>query len=222
MVRDVAGAQIVISNGADYDPWLEKILQASPASNRVEMTVAALLGRKPGDNPHLWYDPSAVPRLSNALAATLERIDSAHVADYRAGLDRVLASLKPIQDRVASMRAKYKGMPVTATEPVFGPMLDAIGLVSRNQRFQLAMMNDTEPSAKDVAAFENDLRNRLVKVLVNNTQVTEPVSERLVAIARASKVPVVGVTETMPPGKQFQEWVLGELNALDQALAAGR
>ncbi len=98
-------------------------------------------------------------------------------------------------------------------------MLDAIGLVSRNQRFQLAMMNDTEPSAKDVAAFENDLRQRRVRVLLNNTQVSEPVSNRLVGIAHSAKVPVVGVTETMPPDKHFQEWVLGELDALDHALA---
>ncbi len=134
----------------------------------------------------------------------------------------MLESLKPIDQRVAVMRAKYKGLPVTATEPVFGPMLDAIGFVSRNQRFQLALMNDTEPSAKDVATFENDLRQHRVKVLLNNTQVSEPVSERLVGIANSAKVPVVGVTETMPPNKRFQDWVLTELDALDQALATAR
>jgi zinc/manganese transport system substrate-binding protein len=39
-------------------------------------------------------------------------------------------------------------VPVTATEPVFGHMSDAIGLDMRNQRFQLATMNDTEASAR--------------------------------------------------------------------------
>jgi len=120
------------------------------------------------------------------------------------------------------MRLKYKGLAITATEPVFGPMLDALGLVSRNQRFQLAMMNDTEPSAKDVAAFERDLRQHKAKVLLNNTQVSEPVARRLVGIAHSANVPVVGVTETLPPNKHFQDWVLGELEALDQALATAK
>jgi zinc/manganese transport system substrate-binding protein len=216
--RALSNAQIVIANGADYDPWLDKLLQSAPRPGRVELDVAKLLGRKPGDNPHLWYDPAAMPLFAKTLAAALEKADPAHAADYKSRLDKVLASLKPIEERVAAMRTKYKGQPVTATEPVFGPMLDAIGLVSRNQRFQLAMMNDTEPSAQDLAAFESDLKQRKVKALINNTQVSEALAQRLVAIAKAANVPVVGITETLPPGKHFHEWVLSELDALDKAL----
>ncbi len=217
--RALASAQIVIANGADYDAWLGKLLQASPRSGRVVISVAKLVGRKPGDNPHLWDDPAAIPALAKALSAALEQADPAHAADYKSRLESVLGSLRPIDERVAAMRAKYKGQPVTATEPVFGPMLDAIGLVSRNQRFQLAMMNDTEPSAQDLAAFESDLKQRKVKALINNTQVSEALSQRLVAIAKAANVPVVGVTEMLPPGQHFQDWVLSELDALNKALS---
>jgi zinc/manganese transport system substrate-binding protein len=220
--RALSTAQIVIANGADYDAWLDKLLQASPRAGRNLISVAELLGRKAGGNPHLWYDPAAMPALANALAAALQKADPAHAADYKSRLDRLLAALKPIEQRVAAMRAKYKGEPVTATEPVFGPMLDAVGLISRNQRFQLAMMNDTEPSAQDLAAFETDLKQHKVKVLINNTQVSEVVSQRLVAIAKAADIPVVGVTETLPPGKHFQDWVLAELDALDKALGGAK
>ncbi len=51
---------------------------------------------------------------------------------------RFLASVKPIDDKVAALKSHYKGVPVTATEPVFGYMSDAIGLDMRNMRFQLA------------------------------------------------------------------------------------
>jgi zinc/manganese transport system substrate-binding protein len=81
------------------------------------------------------------------------------------------------------------------------------------------MMNDTEPSARDVAAFEKDLREHKVKVLIYNSQVSEKLTERLRDVARKAKVPVVGVTETMPPDVSFQDWVLGELDALDKALS---
>ena len=62
--------------------------------------------------------------------------------------------------RSPSCAASYAGTPVTATEPVFGYMAAALGFRMRNERFQLAVMNDTEPRASDVAAFENDLRKR--------------------------------------------------------------
>lgn len=220
--RALSAAQIVIANGADYDVWLDKLLEAAPRQGRTVIDVAKLISRKAGDNPHLWYDPTAMPALAKALAAALEKIDPAHAVDYKSRLESVLASLKPIDERVAAMRTKYKGQPVTATEPVFGPMLDAIGLVSRNQRFQLAMMNDTEPSAQDLAAIETDLKQRKVKALINNAQVSEALSQRLVATARAANIPVVGVTETLPPGRHFQEWVLAELDALDKALSGGK
>jgi zinc/manganese transport system substrate-binding protein len=89
----------------------------------------------------------------------------------------------------------------------------------RNQKFQLAMMNDTEPSARDVAAFENDLKNNKVKALIYNKQVSEKLTERLLAIAAKAKVPVIGVTETQPANVSFQDWIIGELDALDRALS---
>jgi zinc/manganese transport system substrate-binding protein len=98
-------------------------------------------------------------------------------------------------------------------------MARALGLTMRNERFQLAMMNDTEPSARDVAAFENDLKERKVRLLIYNSQVSEKLTERLRDIAKRAKVPVIGVTETMPPNVKFQDWLLGELEALDKALS---
>jgi zinc/manganese transport system substrate-binding protein len=219
IVRQLAGAQIVILNGANYDPWMEKLLAAAPRPGRTVISAAQLVGRNPGDNPHLWYDPATMPAVANALAAALTKADSAHASDYAARLNTTLSGLARITQRVAQLKAKHGGAAVTATEPVFGPMAEALGLTMRNQRFQLAMMNDTEPSARDVAAFENDLKERKVKLLIYNSQVSEKLTERLRDIAVRAKVPVVGVTETMPANVSFQDWVLGELDAVDKALS---
>jgi zinc/manganese transport system substrate-binding protein len=219
IVRQLAAAQIVILNGANYDPWMDKLLAATPRAGRTVVSAAQLTGRKPGDNPHLWYDPATMPAMATAIADALAKADSAHAPDYAARLKTTLAALARITQRVAQLKAKHAGIPVTATEPVFGPMTDALGLTMRNQRFQLAMMNDTEPSARDVAAFESDLKERKVKALIYNSQVSEKLTERLRDIAGKAKVPVIGVTETMPPNVSFQDWVLGELDALDKALS---
>jgi zinc/manganese transport system substrate-binding protein len=218
-VRSIADARIVILNGADYDPWMEKLIKTSPNPRRGVVSAAAVMGRKPGDNPHLWYDPATMPRVAEAIAAVLTAADPAHAADYAANLKTLSGALKRIDDRVAALRAKYKGVPVTATEPVFGLMAQAIGLTMRNGRFQLAMMNDTEPTAHDLAEFERDLKEKRVKALIYNSQVSEALTTRLRDIAAKSKVPVVPVTETLPDGMHFEAWVLSELDALDRALA---
>jgi zinc/manganese transport system substrate-binding protein len=218
VVRQIADARIVIVNGADYDPWMDKLIAAAPRPGRTVIRAASLVNAKPGDNPHLWYAPATMPAVAKAIAAAFAQADSAHAADYDARLKIVLGQLDRIAQRAAQMRAKHQGEPVTATEPVFGLMAEAIGLTMRNQRFQLAMMNDTEPSARDVAAFEDDLKNHKVKALIYNKQVSEKLTERLLAIAKQAKLPVVGVTETKPAKVSFEDWILGEMEALDKAL----
>lgn len=219
VLRQLAAARIVIYNGADYDPWMDKLLKATPKPGRIVIVAADLVHKKAADNPHLWYDPATMPAVARALAAALSRSDPAHAADFQARLETFLASLKPLNDKISAIRKKYAGAPVTASEPVFGSMATALGLKMRNEKFQLSIMNDTEPSARDVAAFERDLKEHKVRVMFYNKQATDKIVQHLVEIARAAKVPVVGVTETVPPGMTFQQWMASELSDTEKALA---
>ena len=98
-------------------------------------------------------------------------------------------------------------------------MSAALGFRMRNERFQLAVMNGAEPRASDVAAFETDLRKHAVRLLFYNSQAADAAAQRLVRIARQSKTPIVGVTETEPPGTNYQDWIMSELDAIAQALS---
>ena len=218
IVRQIADAQIVILNGADYDPWMDKLIAAAPRPGRVVISAAQITGAKSGGNPHLWYAPATMPVVATAIAKAFAAADAAHASDYALRLTATLASLEKISLRVAQLKSRHAGAAITATEPVFGPMADALGLTVRNQRLALAVMNDTEPSARDVAAFENDLKDRKVKLMLYNKQVSAKLTERLRSIATKAKVPVVGVTETQPAGVAFQDWMLGQLDAVDKAL----
>lgn len=219
IIRQIAAARVVIYNGADYDPWIEKLLKVTAKPGRVAIVAADLMNRKAGDNPHLWYDPATMPAVASALAAALAAADPAHKDDYAARLRTFLASLAPLNDKIAAIRGKYAGTPVTASEPVFGPMADALALKMANERFQLAIMNDTEPSARDVAAFERDLKTHKVRVLFYNKQASNKVVAHLVDLARAANVPVVGVTEIAPSGVSYRDWMLMQLDETQRALA---
>ncbi len=219
VARQLADARIVIVNGAGYNSWMTNLLRVAPRPGRTVIDVAQIAAWKAGDNPHLWYDPATMPKVARALAKALAKADPDHADDYAAGLKTTLASLARVQARVYRMREKYFAVPVTATEPVFGPMAAALGLKMRNESFQTAMMNDTEPSARDLAGFENDLKQHRVKALITNKQVSTPLTRRLVAIADKTHVPVVAVSEMAPADTSFADWMLVQLDVLDKALA---
>jgi zinc/manganese transport system substrate-binding protein len=217
--RALSDAKVVIVNGVDYDPWMEKLLSAHKAPGRKEIIVGALVGHKPGDNPHLWYDPAYMKAAAKALVADLSAIDPAHKADYERGQAKFLDSLKPLDDKIAAMRKSYAGQPITASEPVFGYQAGLIGLKVHNEKYALAIMNNAEPTPSEVAGFENDLKGKKVKAMLYNAQASEPAVGRLVDLAKANGIPVVGVSETEPPNATYQAWMMGQLDALDKALA---
>src|SRR6516225_6098659 len=171
--RAIADARLVIYNGAGYDPWAPRLLAASKGKSRDVIEVARLLNKKAGDNPHFWYDATAMSAFASTLAGKMSELDTAHKSAYAERGEAFEASIARLRERIAALRSKHAGTPVTATEPVFDYMAEALGLKMRNSRFQLAVMNGTEPSAVAIAAFEKDLRTRGVKLLLYNTQTTQ-------------------------------------------------
>ena len=218
--RALSAARIVVYNGLDYDPWMAKLVRATRSPERQVLVVASLLGRRAGANPHLWYDPAVMPAVAKAVAQALAAADPANAEGYNGRLAAFTASLQPLDAKVAALRTRFAGTPVTATEPVFGYMATALGLDVRNERFQLAVMNGTEPRSSDVKAFEADLRGKKVRVMFYNGQATGPAAQRLLRLAREAGIAVVAVTETQPAGMTYQAWMLAQLDALETALAA--
>jgi zinc/manganese transport system substrate-binding protein len=218
VARGISRAQIVVENGLGYDPWVDKLLSATPSMQRTSIVVGTLAGKKPGDNPHIWYDPATMIVYARALTDDLIRRDPADRGDYQHALAQFLQSMRTIDARIASMRQRLAGTPVAATEPVFGYMLDRLGMRVLDTRFQVAIMNNTEPGAVEVAQFESDLTQHRARLLIYNAQVSDSVSQRMRALAQRSQVPVVGVTETEPPDTPYQRWILSQLDAVDRAL----
>ncbi|HWC61490.1 MAG TPA: zinc ABC transporter substrate-binding protein [Verrucomicrobiae bacterium] len=209
--KAVEDADIVIYSGIGYDDWTQKLLGLKGKPGRTVICVADLIGAKSGDNPHIWYDPRTMPALADKLGKILNEPQKA--AEFKKSMAEVTA-------KIAKIKAAHAGTPVTATEPVFGYMADALGFKMLNYSFQVAVMNDTEPSFKDTSAYEKSLTSGTVKVLFYNSQVTDPVTQRMQTIAKEHHIPIVGVTETQPPdSKSYIDWMLSELNGVEKAFS---
>jgi zinc/manganese transport system substrate-binding protein len=58
-----------------------------------------------------------------------------------------------------------------------------------------------------------------IKVLLYNQQAVSPITSQLRKLALREKVAVVPITETLPPHVTYQQWQLGQIDALKRALA---
>jgi zinc/manganese transport system substrate-binding protein len=225
--RLMAQAQYVVFNGAGYDPWVQKLLSANPVRGRVVLNVGDLIGKKEGDNPHMWYSPSYVTRVANKVTADLKSLDRADAGYFGSLNGRFLkVTLKPYFQEISAMSRKYHGVPVGATESIFVYLASALHLnLITPPGFMKALSEGSEPTAQDKATFDDQVSHKKIKVLVFNIQNSTPDTTSLERKAKSEGIPIVAITETLQPASaSFQSWQLSQLKGLAGALhrATGR
>ena len=220
--RALAGAGMVIVNGAGYDGWASKLLAASPSSGRVVLSIGDLVGVRRGGNPHRWYSPPDVERAIGAVTAGYSRLDPKH-APYFAARERSFetAGLRAYHGLIVQIRQRYAGTAVGASESIFAPMAQALGLrLITPSGFLAAISDGTDPTAADKATTDRQISTHAIRVWVYNRQNTTPDVQRLNAAARRAGVPVTTITETpVPASATFQAWQVAQLESLRRALA---
>ncbi|MFZ0004142.1 metal ABC transporter solute-binding protein, Zn/Mn family [Trebonia sp.] len=223
VAREISNASLIVQNGVGYDTWASDIEKAVPASSRKIVDVQQLLGLPDSTpNPHLWYNPTTMPKVATAIANDLAAIQPAHASYFKANAAKFTQSLSAWTQAIAAFKAAHPGTPVATTEPVADYMLQAAGADNMTPwAFQADIMNGTDPSPQNVAAEKALFTQHKVKVFLYNQQVTDTLTDSFIDLAHANGVPVVGVYETMPtPGYDYQTWMTAEVNALDKAVTA--
>lgn len=218
VAKKLAEAEVIVYNGVGYDTWMDKLLAAHQTKRQQVIKIANLIEAAPGVNPHLWYQPQTMQTYAKVMADTLSKIDSKNQAYYQQQLAIFQQNYLQLASKIVTLRHKYAGTPVIATEPVFEYMAEALGLKMLGQGFQQSIMNDVEPSPAQLKEVEDLLRNQRVKVLFYNKQVINPLTKQLQALAKQRNIPIVGITEIQPEGTDYFSWMLEQLNNLDQAL----
>jgi zinc/manganese transport system substrate-binding protein len=222
VAREVSAAQLIVQNGIGYDAFMSTVESAVPSGDRKVIDVQQLLNLPDSTaNPHLWYEPTTMPKVAAAIAADLSAIQPAHAAYFRANAKAFIASLGRWYDAMAAFRKAYPGVPVATTEPVADYLLAAVGADNLTPwTFQADVMNGVDPSPQVLAAEKALFTGRKVRALLYNEQVTDPLTESLITLADQNHIPVVGVYETMPvPGYDYQTWMLTEVQNLKRAVA---
>jgi zinc/manganese transport system substrate-binding protein len=220
---DFAHANYVILNGAGYDTWGQKLVAANPSNGRKLLNVADLLGKTVGDNPHFWYDPDDVQQVINQITSDFQLLDPADAVYFSAQQMALENALTPYRQLIQSIKQTYGGTEIGGTESIVVYLADAMGLdLISPPDFMNAVSEGNDPPTQSVAAFEQQINQRQISVLIYNNQTATAVTTNLEQLVTAQGIPVVGISETMePPDTTFQDWQYAQLTALQRALSAG-
>ena len=222
--RAFADAHLVILNGAGYDDWGQKLLDANPNGHRTVLNIAQILGKKPGDNPHFWYEPDYVIAATDKIASAYKTIDPDDAAYFDQQRAAFALALNPYEVKLSEIKSKFAGVPIGSTESIFVYMASALGvnLISPPE-FMNAIAEGADPPAAAVATFHDQVAAKKIKVLVYNNQASTSVTTNLKQLAQQQGIPLVGVSETLQPvGATFQDWQVSQLSALESALSSTR
>ena len=163
-------------------------------------------------------------RVIDKITRDLESLDPKNASYYDQQKTKYESQgLKRYNDVIAAIKRQYAGTPVGATESIFAPLAQSLGLrLITPENFLDAVAEGSDPTARDKATVDDQIRTKKIKVLVYNSQNATPDVKALVKAATANKIPVTTVTETLvPAGATFQAWQTKQLSALKAALARG-
>ena len=218
----IANADIVIENGMDYDVWIDKLLSASPNLGRAVIIAGDIAPDPLPDNPHVWYGIGNIPAIARAITSALEKDDPADAAYFEGNLAAFDDSLAPLTAKLAEIKAGYAGTPVGLTETIYLYDTQPMGLVVQTPfDFEKAVAEGNDPSAQDVAMTDDQVSKKSIKIFIYNSQTVTPITTNLEASAQANGIPIVPVSETMPPNVDYQTWMLDEMNAVGAGAKAG-
>jgi zinc/manganese transport system substrate-binding protein len=219
--RMVSDATVVVENGIGYDAWADKMLASDPSPKRTVVNVGDTVGVAAGGNPHQWYSPDSVTKVADAITAAYKKADPNDSGYFdqqnQQFRNQGLANYRSL---IASIKAKYAGTPVGASESIFSPLSNALGLnLITPPEFLKAISEGTDPSPADKATIDHQIAAKELKVYVLNTQNNTPDVQAQVDAAKRQGIPVTTVTETLSPANaSFQDWQSAQLSGLADAL----
>jgi zinc/manganese transport system substrate-binding protein len=215
-------AALVVENGGGYDDFMQTMLQSAnstpPVLNAVEVSGKTASGDD-ALNEHVWYDLPSAEKVASRIADELTTIEPGKADFFQANLASFSDKIAGLTAKLDAIKAAHGGTDVAITEPVPLYLTEAAGLVNVTPpQFSAAIEEGTDVPPTVLADTLALFTGKKVAVLVYNEQTSSPETEQLLTAAKDNSIAVVGVTETLPEGKDYLSWMDANITALAGAL----
>jgi ABC-type Zn uptake system ZnuABC Zn-binding protein ZnuA/ABC-type Mn2+/Zn2+ transport system permease subunit len=190
-VASTSGADLVLENGDQLDPWMGKVVEEAGGDPTVDVLGEHVPVKRPGEtsgpeasryDPHWWHDPRNAISAVEQIRDVLTTVDPENAEAYRAGADRYLARLRQLDRAISACigqvpRSQRK---LVTDHDAFGYFagrygIAVVGAVIPSQTTQ------AQPSARDTARLVALIRREHVKAVFPESSISKRLAQ---AIAR--------------------------------------
>ena len=229
----VNDADLIVANGGGYDSFIDTLAKSAGNENIVYAYLPDELAKedqaaKEDDghdhdhaegNEHVWYDFHVVEDFASRLAGALAALDSEYSTVYSDNLVVFQTEIEILEDRVAAFSGKYAGSTVVTSEPVADYLLTEMGLENLTPAsFSQAIEEELDVSPKDLLEIQKLLKSKSVDVFVVNPQTGSVQIDGLVSLAKQNGIAVVELSELLPEGSRYYDWMDLNIANLEAAL----
>jgi zinc/manganese transport system substrate-binding protein len=223
----VNDADLIVANGGGYDFFIEDLAKAAGDKEVIFAYLPEELAKEDGDhnhdhsdgNEHVWYDFHVAESFANRLAAALAVLDSEYSSVYSDNLIDFQGEIEILEDRMAEVSGKYSGASFVASEPVANYLLLELGLEDQTPKsFSQAIEEELDVSPKDLLEIQKLLKSKAVDVFVVNPQTGSVQIDGLVSLAKQNGIAIVELSELLPEGFRYYDWMDLNIANLEAAL----
>jgi zinc transport system substrate-binding protein len=183
---------LLIYIGSGLEPWLPDLLKAFPAGRVRTLEAAAGLtvdgetedqGHARDEvhsalDPHVWLDFELDVRIVGCIAGELARIDPAGGPEFTANAERLVGSLRKLDDEFRDGLTGCRGRDIVlAGHGAFGYLARRYGLV---QTALYGLSPDAQPKPRDLIKAIDFCRNKGIRTIFFENSVPSDLSRTLV------------------------------------------
>lgn len=219
--RALAQADVLIANGLNFEPWLDRLVAASGFKGQRIVATQGIAPRQMGAHdhgpdkkhshgkvadPHVWHDLTRMQTYVSTIAEGLASADPAHAMLYRQRGAAYAAELKALETwAVAEIERLPRAHRKAITQhDAFGYLADRYGIEFLAPQ---GVTTESEASAEAVARLIRQIKRQHVQALFFENIVNPRLIEQ---IAKEAKVKVGGRLYSdalSPPGGEADSYV---------------
>ena len=221
--KQLAGADLIVSNGVGLDDFLDKLLQASGEEHATRLVLGDGIPPITVDgeaNPHFWLDPSLVAgHYVPAIAAALTRLDPAGAATYAANAAEYTTQLLALDQANKAALAQ-----IPAPNRKLVTFHDAFPYFAAHYGFELIgviLPNvGQEPSASQLAGLVDKVKASGVKAVFAEAQFNPELAQTLAQEAGVTNVVTTLYNDTVgpPPDDTYLKMMAWNVDQIVQSL----
>lgn len=221
----ISKADVVIINGGGYDYFAEQIIEE--LGDKAPTVVKSFEGEghshESSENEHVWYDLDHMEEFVGEVGEALAKADLDNAKTYEENASKLAEEIADVTDSedFKAAEKKLKGKSFMMTEPVPEALLDELGMEDGTpEGLSSAVEAGQEIPALVIKRAEDSLKQGKVQLFAFNSQTADAQTKKLYESAKKAGVPTVDVTETIPEGKTFVEWMKDNVAAIAKAVDA--